>query len=103
MNCIGFLNKNAYVDVAINSSNFCPAARNAYEFISRNAVTLAILNGACNMFVLAGTLMITGGTSLFAYNLITSQARWTDDKSPHHVASPLFVATIIAVMSAFIA
>lgn len=101
--CIAFINKNAYIDCAINSNNFCMAARNAFEFITRESIAISLLNGACYVFVMAGTILISLGTSWSAYELITKVGRWTDQNSDQYISSPLFVAVLIALMAGFIA
>ena len=43
--CLEFLNKNAYMDVAIRSTWFCTAARNALKMIMQEAALMSLLNG----------------------------------------------------------
>jgi len=102
--CIGWINKNAYIDIALTGKhNFCTAAKEAFAFLARESVAIAILNGACYIFVLAGQLLVGGGTGLGAYMIITKYDRWTSESSPQHIASPLFVAVMLAIMCGFIA
>jgi len=58
--CMEFINKNAYMDIAVNSNNFCTAAYNAFWFIVKSMPEIATLNGACWIFMLAGVGGITG-------------------------------------------
>merc|ERR1712178_517792 len=63
--CIEFLNKNAYMDIAINSTTFCTAAQNALQIIGSEISAVAFLNGATWIFKIAGYALITGsGTFL---------------------------------------
>eukprot|EP00752_Nemacystus_decipiens_P006151 g5549.t1 len=43
-NCIRFINKNAYVQTAIFSTNFCTSARNAFYLIARNIARVAAVS-----------------------------------------------------------
>lgn len=98
-----FINKNAYIDVAINSNNFCGAAADVMAFIAGHPAEITILNGACTIFSIAGCSLVSGLTGYATYMACTTQPRWTDETSPHHVASPRFVAIVAAVGAIFIA
>merc|ERR1719440_1763724 len=56
---IEFLNKNAYMDIAINSTSFCTAARNALQVMQEEIGAIGFLNGATFIFQLAGVGAIT--------------------------------------------
>jgi len=101
--CIEHINKNAYIDVAINNTNFCEAAKHVLQFILQEAAAIAILHGACFIFTVAGVVSIAGSTGYITYLLVTTQERWTAEDSPHHVNSPRLVAIVATVLSAFIA
>jgi hypothetical protein len=101
--CVELINKNAYIDVAISSSNFCQAAQHVMSFLVGNAPEIAILNGACFIFSMTGIGVIAGSTSYTTYMLCTTQERWTDPASDHHVESPRVVAAVVFVGSSFIA
>lgn len=47
---VAFVNTTAYMDVALRSSNFCIAAKNAFTMLTSEISTVAILNGACFVF-----------------------------------------------------
>jgi hypothetical protein len=98
---VEFINKNAYIDICINSNNFCQAGKDALTFIATNAPAISILNGACTVFSMSGSALISCGTATLTYLACTSVSRWTDEDSPHHVASPRFVA-IIAFIGALV-
>merc|ERR1712137_739775 len=60
---IEMLNKNAYIDIAINSNTFCTAAKASLEFMIKNAAQVGILSGACFCFVAAGVAVISTTTA----------------------------------------
>jgi len=98
-----FMNKNAYIDVAITSNNFCGAARDVMSFMASQGATIAILNGACTIFSIGGMMLISGLTGYGTYMAAIKAPRWTDEDSPHHVQSPRFVAIVTFILGLFIA
>lgn len=99
--CIEFLSKNAYMDVAINSTSFCKAARQAFMVITEAMAEMPILNGATVVFQLTGVLSITASSSVLVYLAVTTHERFTDLRSAHHVADP-WVVTILAGAVSFV-
>jgi hypothetical protein len=100
---VQMINKNAYIDVCITSNNFCGAAKDVMEFLAGHPAEITILNGACAIFAIGGTALISGLTGYLTYLLCTTQSRWTDETSAHHVTSPRFVALVATVGAAFVA
>merc|ERR1719265_147896 len=62
-----FLNKNAYIDIAINSNNFCSAAWHAFTAVVTNGGKYAYLNGACEVIKYMGLFLITLSGIAVAY------------------------------------
>jgi len=89
-----FVNKNAYMDVAIRSTSFISAARHAFEMITSNMATIALLNGACFIFQLAGAVLISVGGAFLTYLMVTSMNEFTLNDSPYYVVDPVFVAAV---------
>jgi len=92
--CMEFLNKNAYMDIAINSTSFCYAAWNAMTIIFKNFPTIALLNGACWVFQLAGVGSITGLGTYFTYLLICHVSVFTDPSGVHYVMDKVAVLVV---------
>eukprot|EP00397_Hematodinium_sp_SG-2012_P034263 GEMP01036736.1.p1 GENE.GEMP01036736.1~~GEMP01036736.1.p1 ORF type:complete len:427 (+),score=84.00 GEMP01036736.1:719-1999(+) len=98
-----FINKNAYMDVAINSTSFCTAAKNAFNTITSELSTIAILNGACFVFQIAGGSIISGVGAFLTYSIVTTQEMFTSDESSWFVADPVFLAVASGVVCMTIA
>jgi len=64
---VSFINKNAYIDMAITSHNFCDAAKQAVQMIVELGGAMAILNGATFVFTVFGALLITLASGALAY------------------------------------
>lgn len=96
---IKFLNKNAYMDIAITSSNFCVAARRAMGVILENVAAIAFLNGATWVIEWLGLAAITSGAVYTSYIMVTSIAPFNDTTDEHYVEAP----TLFAVIAGFVA
>jgi len=97
-NGVSFVSRNAYIDVAINSKHYCKAARESFEFLSKNAATIAMQNGATFLLQVFGCSAVSVGGGFATYYAVTTQDRFTNDLSDHYVADPQFVAGIAALM-----
>lgn len=56
---IKFINKNAYINTAVASNNFCVACRESFFLILRNGFLYAIAAGIGEIFIWFGRLFIT--------------------------------------------
>jgi len=65
--CLKFLNKNAYIQVAIKGTNFCTSAQNAFFLILRNAIRFGALAMLGSFLYFIGILVISGATGLGGY------------------------------------
>jgi len=98
-----YMNKNAYIDVCISSTNFCTAAKNSFGFIASEGGKVMMLTGACSVFCLAGVVGIASACGALTYLMVSSSEGWTSDTSEHHVASPYFVAVVAALLAGEVA
>ncbi|XP_038045562.1 choline transporter-like protein 2 [Patiria miniata] len=71
-----FLNKNAYIMIAIYGKNFCSSAKTAFFLLMRNIVRVAVINKITDFLILLGILCITGGVSVAAFFFFTNQITW---------------------------
>merc|ERR1719311_1646728 len=70
--CIKYLNKNAYIQVALMGTNFCTSAWNAFNLLFRNALrfgTVAVLG--CVIHII-GCIFIMASTTASGYLIITA-------------------------------
>lgn len=68
---VKFLNKNAYIQIALLGKSFCKSAFNAFMLILRNAATIGILGGIGMVVYVLGTLFITVATGVLGYMILT--------------------------------
>ncbi|NWY73478.1 CTL2 protein, partial [Erithacus rubecula] len=57
---IKFLNRNAYIMIAIYGTNFCSSARNAFFLLMRNIIRVAVLDKVTDFLFFLGKLLIVG-------------------------------------------
>lgn len=100
---IEFLNKNAYMDIAINSTTFCTAAYRAFSTIVQNLGAVAILNGACFIFQLAGVGSITTAGVYLVWLIVTEYSAFSDVASEYYVSDPIVVAGCAGAISFIVA
>ena len=62
-----FINKNAYIMVAIYGENFCAGAKNAVLLLVRNALRTVAINGVTSFLLLIGKLLITGAVAAASF------------------------------------
>jgi hypothetical protein len=101
--CMEFINKNAWMDVAIRSSNFCIAAKNAVKTILSEAALMSLLNGACFVFQIAGAGLITGVGYYAAEKAVMGIEDYSDPTSESYVTNPQGVGIVGGIIGLSIA
>jgi choline transporter-like protein 2/4/5 len=90
---IKFLTKNAYIQLALTSKNFCSCAINGFLLCLRNIMMFTLTEGMGNLFCLLGTILVSLLNTLAAYAIIIT---WPDiNDSINSVIAPL--AAIFAI------
>jgi hypothetical protein len=87
--CIKFLNKNAYIQIALLGKNFCRSAWNAFMLILRNAGRIGILGSMGAIIGRLGVAFITAATGVIGYFILTGMH--ADDLTSPIVPTFLFV------------
>lgn len=64
---IEFLNKNAYIQIALQGKSFCSAAKDAFSLIMSNLARFSIVGSIGNIFQFIGVLIISFGGCAFTY------------------------------------
>jgi hypothetical protein len=92
--CVKFLNKNAYIQIAILGKSFCSSAKAAFWLILRNAATISICAMIAPFVKKFGVLFIMVFTTYFGYQLLNFA--YGDEISS--VVGPCFIYLIIGNM-----
>ena len=66
---VQFINKNAYIQIALSGKNFCMAAKEGFELVWSNPVRYAVVGGIGEVIMFLGKIMIAAGTAggMYAY------------------------------------
>ncbi|KAK2176536.1 hypothetical protein NP493_657g01053 [Ridgeia piscesae] len=69
-----FLNKNAYILIAVYGKNFCTSAKNAFFLILRNIVRVVVIDKVTGFLLLIGKLVIVGIVGILAFIFFSGDA-----------------------------
>ncbi|XP_077339612.1 choline transporter-like protein 4 [Lithobates pipiens] len=64
---IKFLNRNAYIMIAVYGKNFCVSAKNAFKLLMRNIVRVVVLDKVTDLLIFFGKLIVVGGVGVLAF------------------------------------
>lgn len=70
---IKFLNRNAYIMIAIYGKNFCVSAKNAFMLLMRNIVRVVVLDKVTDLLLLFGKLLVVGGVGILSFFFFTGR------------------------------
>eukprot|EP00002_Diphylleia_rotans_P014576 TRINITY_DN283_c0_g1_i9.p2 TRINITY_DN283_c0_g1~~TRINITY_DN283_c0_g1_i9.p2 ORF type:complete len:155 (-),score=26.68 TRINITY_DN283_c0_g1_i9:388-852(-) len=71
---IKFINKNAYILIAVYGYSFCQAARKAFFILLANAMRVAAVTMVGDFLIFMGKLAITAGTSYVCLMIMRDEA-----------------------------
>ncbi|XP_075888743.1 choline transporter-like protein 2 isoform X2 [Nelusetta ayraudi] len=80
--CIKFLNRNAYIMVAIYGKNFCASARDAFLLLMRNLIRVAVLDKVTDFLLFLGKLLIVGLVGVFAFFFFSGRVKAFENTAP---------------------
>ncbi|XP_049924273.1 choline transporter-like protein 2 isoform X2 [Epinephelus moara] len=80
---VKFLNRNAYIMVAIYGKNFCTSARDAFLLLMRNMIRVAVLDKVTDFLLFLGKLLIVGLVGVFAFFFFSGRVKAFENTAPH--------------------
>ncbi|XP_008315866.1 choline transporter-like protein 2 isoform X2 [Cynoglossus semilaevis] len=80
--CIRFLNRNAYIMIAVYGKNFCTSARDAFFLLMRNIVRVAVLDKVTDFLLFLGKLLIVGIVGIFSFFFFSGRIKAVEDAAP---------------------
>ena len=94
--CVKYITKNAYIQVALTSKNFCVSAWNGFLLVVKNALRYGITHSVGCIFMFLGKLFIVCVTVLICYLLLNY---WPAAKAAVSTPyGPCFVAGVIGYL-----
>jgi hypothetical protein len=100
--CAEFINKNAYISMALTGNGFCPSAMKALSVMAQKAGAIFILAGASYVFQILGLLLITVLCGLMTYGLVQLPT-FTDTSSSQFLPNPIAVVVCASLIAAAMA
>ncbi|KAM7418613.1 hypothetical protein PAMA_015969 [Pampus argenteus] len=80
--CIKFLNRNAYIMIAIYGKSFCTSAREAFFLLMRNIVRVAVLDKVTDFLLFLGKLLIVGIVGIFSFFFFSGRIKAVEQATP---------------------
>ncbi|KAM9845438.1 choline transporter-like protein 5-A [Aulostomus maculatus] len=80
---IRYMNRNAYIMVAIYGKNFCTSAREAFLLLMRNVVRVAVLDRVTDFLLFLGKVLIAGGVGLIAFLFFSRKIPVIQEEAPN--------------------
>lgn len=94
--CLKFMERQAYIEMAVFGGGFCGSAKRAYHLIARNALRLVAVNFLGSIFSILGVVLVVVATCVSSYFITVSAY-----SGPHGVSSPILIVTL-AFLIAFV-
>ena len=70
-----FLNRNAYIMCAVQGTNFCSSAKDAFFLLLRNVARLAVLTGVTNFLMFLSKIVVVGICAALSYILFSGSIK----------------------------
>jgi len=86
-----FMNKNAYIEIAVYGYSYLQASRQAFEVVARNAIRLIVIDGVGSFLIFLGKLGISFGISILGAYLLRK-----NNELVTMYAVPLFLIFILS-------
>ncbi|XP_060774517.1 choline transporter-like protein 2 isoform X3 [Neoarius graeffei] len=80
--CIKFLNRNAYIMVAIYGKNFCASAKDAFFLLMRNIIRVAVLDKVTDFLLFLGKLLIVGIVGIGSFFFFSGRITAVEEAAP---------------------
>lgn len=95
--CVKYISKNAYIQVALQNTNFFKSAWNAFALIIKNVHRFGMAAAVGNVFMVTGALMITSLNGFICYLFLTK----LDIVKVNNAIPPVVVVCIISILIAY--
>lgn len=92
---VQYINKNAYIQCALSSENFCNSAINAFCLMLKHAAKFSFVSGIGNVFMVLGKMAISAVTCLLCFIVLDIMVEKKLIASP---IAPLLIIFIAAYM-----
>jgi len=95
-----FINRNAFIMCAINSTNFYTSAKDAFNLLMRNLVRVMVLNSVCDFLLFIGKVVIVVSCGSISYLAFGGYIPLVREHIP--VLNYFFIPCIFIVLGSFL-
>uniref|UniRef100_A0A674DA34 Choline transporter-like protein n=1 Tax=Salmo trutta TaxID=8032 RepID=A0A674DA34_SALTR len=99
---IKFLNRNAYIMIAVYGKNFCVSAKNAFMLLMRNIVRVVVLDKVTDLLLFFGKMLVVGGVGVLAFFFFSGRIRLPSSNFRTEMLNYYWMPIIVVVVGAYL-
>ncbi|XP_051043258.1 choline transporter-like protein 4 [Phodopus roborovskii] len=99
---IKFLNRNAYIMIAIYGKNFCVSAKNAFMLLMRNVVRVVVLDKVTDLLLFFGKLLVVGGVGVLSFFFFSGRIKGLGKDFENPQLNYYWLPIMTSVMGAYV-
>ncbi|XP_006896231.1 PREDICTED: choline transporter-like protein 4 [Elephantulus edwardii] len=99
---IKFLNRNAYIMIAIYGKNFCVSAKNAFMLLMRNIVRVVVLDKVTDLLLFFGKLLVVGGVGVLSFFFFSGRIQGLGKDFENPSLNYYWLPIMISILGAYI-
>ncbi|XP_077362589.1 choline transporter-like protein 4 [Festucalex cinctus] len=97
-----FLNRNAYIMIAVYGKNFCTSAKNAFALIMRNIIRTVILDKVADLLLFFGKLLVVGGVGVLSFYFFSGRIPLSDSTEQSETLNYYWMPIIVVVFGSYL-
>ncbi|XP_054879635.1 choline transporter-like protein 4 isoform X2 [Poeciliopsis prolifica] len=99
---IKFINRNAYIMIAIYGKNFCVSAKNAFSLLMRNIVRVVVLDKVTDILLFFGKLLVVGGVGVLSFFFFSGRIKLPGDTFRSETLNYYWMPIITVVFGSYL-
>ncbi|KPP58994.1 choline transporter-like protein 4-like [Scleropages formosus] len=99
---IKFLNRNAYIMIAIYGKNFCVSAKNAFRLLMRNIIRVVVLDKVTDLLLLFCKILVVAGVGVLAFFFFSGRIPLPGNTFQNEALNFYWVPIITVIVGAYL-
>uniref|UniRef100_A0A672I149 Choline transporter-like protein n=1 Tax=Salarias fasciatus TaxID=181472 RepID=A0A672I149_SALFA len=99
---VKFLNRNAYIMIAIYGKNFCVSAKKAFMLLLRNAIRVVVLDKVTDLLLFFGKLLVVGGVGVLSFFFFSGRIHLPDSNFSSESLNYYWMPIIVVVIGSYL-
>ncbi|XP_036623316.1 choline transporter-like protein 4 [Trichosurus vulpecula] len=99
---IKFLNRNAYIMIAIYGKNFCISAKNAFMLLMRNIIRVVVLDKVTDLLLFFGKLLVVSGVGVLSFFFFTGRIPALNEEFRSPNLNYYWLPIMITILGAYV-